>query len=317
MNTSSVKPKVIAVVGPTSSGKSSLAVEIATQHEGEVISVDSRQVYCGLDLSSGKITKEEMGGVPHHLLDIADPQETLTVAEFKVLAEYAIQGILTRGKLPILCGGTGFYMDAVLYDISMPEVPPNEQLRKVLETKSIPELLEELETKDPDRASTVDRHNKPRLIRALEIVDTLGRVPPQTSESPYDALIIGLRLDPDELKQRIHSRLLERVESGMIEEIKHVHDNGVPWERFEQLGLEFRYIARYLQGQLSKEEALLELEQEHYKYARRQMTWFKRNKDIKWFDPKDREGISEEIKGFLYRAHPHTKFRFGKVPENL
>lgn len=292
-------PKIVAVVGPTASGKSNLAVEIALAFNGEVISADSRQVYRGLDIGSGKITEEEMRSVPHYLLDVADPKEVFTAAEFVEQAQEAATDILKRSKLPIVAGGTGFYLSALLGEVSLPEVEPNQELREKLEKLSTKELLDKLGALDPARAETIDRNNKPRLIRAIEIAEKLGEVPKIKADLPYNVLKIGIDLPDDILKDKIHRRLLSRVDEGMLEEAKRLHEEGVPWGRMEALGLEYRYMARYLQGLISKEEMLTELEQKIWHYAKRQRTWFKRDKKIKWFSPEDTEKVLKEVKTFL------------------
>lgn len=289
--------KIITVIGPTSSGKSDLAVHIAKKFNGEVISADSRQVYRGLDIGSGKIMKEEMEGIPHHLLDVEDPKNVFTVANFKELAEQKIEEIVNRGKVPIIAGGTGFYIDALIHNMSIPEVPPNEKLRENLEKKSIEELLEELEEKDPDRAETVDRSNKPRLIRALEIVEVLGKVPQLKTNKKYDVLQIGIKTDA--LREKIHNRLLRRIDEGMIEEIENLHKSGLTYERMEQLGLEYRYVSRFLQGKITKDEMIEELEIKIAQFAKRQKTWFKRDESIKWFYFEETKSVDQEINKFL------------------
>lgn len=289
--------KIITVVGPTSSGKSDLAVHIAKKFNGEVISADSRQVYRGLNIGSGKITKEEMEGIPHHLLDVEDPKNVFTVANFKKLAEIAIEEISARGKIPIIAGGTGFYVDALVNNMSIPDVPPNEKLRKKLEKKSIEKLLKKLEKKDPERAQTVDRDNKVRLIRALEIVDALGKVPTLETSKKYDVLQIGIKTD--DIRGKIHPRLLKRIDEGMIEEVERLHREGLSYERMEQLGLEYRYVARFLQGKLAKEEMVEELETKIVQFSKRQKTWFKRDKSIKWFYFEETEKIDSLIRSFI------------------
>lgn len=281
------KPRVIAIVGPTSSGKSDLAVLLAQKIEGEVISADSRQVYKGLDIATGKITKREMKGVRHHLLDVANPKKTYSVADFKKDAMIAIDNITSRGKIPIVCGGTGFYIDALLLGQEFPEVLPNKELRKKLEKESIETLYKKLTKLDPHRAQEIDRHNRVRLIRAIEIAKTLGNVPKQKHAVPYDVTWIGIKPNPEELKKRIHNRLMARMKKGMVAEAKRLHENGLSYKRMRELGLEYKYLADYLQNKISKEEMLLQLEIAIIQYAKRQMTWFKRNKEIKWVEPKD------------------------------
>lgn len=285
------KPGVICIVGPTASGKSTLGVLVAQTVHGEVISGDSRQVYRGLDIGSGKITPEEMRGVPHHLLDVADPKSVFTASDFAHEGGDALRAILAQNHTPVIVGGTGFYIDALVGGISLPKVPPNEALRHELEKKTLEELQANLKEVDPDRFLTVDTKNPRRLIRALEIAHALGKNPPPAPVSPYNILWIGLALSTDELTERIHARLKERINAGMIDEAKRLHNEGLSFERMEQLGLEYRYLARFLSGQLTKEQMMEELEKEIVQYAKRQMTWFKKNKDIQWFHPSEQEKI--------------------------
>lgn len=299
------KTKVIAVVGPTASGKTDLAVEIARRFNGEVISTDSRQVYTGLDIGTGKVTKREMRGVPHHLLDVMNPKRTMSVVQFERLATCAIRDILKRGKIPILCGGTGLYTDAVLTDASFPAVPPNPSLRRTLAKLSTEELFKKLNALDPERAENIDAKNPHRLIRAIEIATILGSVPVRTAiNQRYDTLTIGLTLPREELGERIHTRLLARMRRGMVAEVQRLHAEGLSWKRMEALGLEYRFLAQFLQGKTSKIEMLQGLEIASKNYAKRQMVWFKRNKDIHWFSPTDlgdRKKITTLVESFLQK----------------
>lgn len=272
------KPIVYVVCGPTATGKSDLAVEIALKKNGEVISADSRQVYIGLDIGSGKITKEEMRGVPHHLLDVANPKNVYTVSDFKSDAEKAIEDIIIRGKTPIICGGTGFYIDTLIYNTPLPEVPPNKELRESLEKMSLEELQQKLKSLDPERFESVDTKNKVRIIRALEIIDHLGKVPTAKRSLRKDWNIKFKYIDrKDEvLKDRIYKRLISRINSGMIEEVENIHEQGVSWERLEDLGLEYKYVAMFLQKKISKEDMVSNLNSQIWKYAKRQRTWFKK-----------------------------------------
>jgi len=301
------KQKIIAILGPTSSGKSSLAVHLARKFNGEIVSADSRQVYEGLDIGSGKITKKEMRGVPHHLLDVASPRGVFTVAKFKKKAERAINDILKRGKLPILCGGTGFYIQAVVDDIMIPEVPPNKKLREQLEKKTAAELFKILKKLDARRAMEIDKHNPRRLIRAIEIVKSIGFVPRSSrtdierldTESKYDTLQIGIKTSDKELKEKIRKRLLARISAGMIDEARNLHKSGLSWKRMRELGLEYRFLALHLTGELSKKDMVEELNCAIWKYARRQKTWFRKNKKIKWFNNIDKKIIEKAVKEFL------------------
>lgn len=293
------KPKVIAVVGPTASGKTALSITLAKAFNGEVISADSRQVYRRLNLGTGKVTLEEMDGVPHHLLDVADPQERFSVAEFQKLGKAAIEDILSRGRIPIVCGGTGLYVNTLLSGAKLPEVPPNKELRDTLEKLPTEELFKKLQEFDPERAEEIDRHNLVRLVRAIEIAEALGKVPRVKTSKDYKVLTIGL-LPPDEiLKEKIARRIKERLEQGMIAEAERLHNEGLSYERMEELGLEYRYMARLLQHSLTREEFEAQLENEIWQYAKRQKTWFKRDKEMRWFETGSDSRIFEVIKSFL------------------
>ncbi|MBI1975330.1 MAG: tRNA (adenosine(37)-N6)-dimethylallyltransferase MiaA [Parcubacteria group bacterium] len=276
------QPKLIVIVGPTASGKSSLSVALAKKFNGEIVSADSRQVYRDFDIGSGKITAKEMQGIPHHLIDVANPKRTFTVKQYVQLAEKAVADILGRGKTPIICGGTGFYIQALVDGITIPEVPPNLALRSRLAKKSAEALFELLKERNPERAATIERYNKRRLIRALEIVSALGKVPKLRASPKYNALFIGIKKSPEELKRLIKKRLLARLSRGMVAEVRHLHRNGLSWKRLESLGLEYRSVAQYLQGKLPYDEMVSHLERAIWHYAKRQLTWFKRDARIYW-----------------------------------
>lgn len=269
-------PKIIVVCGPTATGKSDKAVSLALENNGEIISVDSRQVYKGLTIGSGKITKKEMRGVPHYMLDVASPKRTYSVAQFQKKATIYIKNILKRDKTPIICGGTGFYIDALLYGSEFPKVKANPQLRKELNKKTSQELFAILKKKDSQRAKTIDPHNKVRLIRALEIIESLGKVPVAKKNTKYNIEWIYLDFPDEILKKRIHVRLLKRIKQGMIHEAKKLHSQGLSFSRMEKLGLEYKYLALLLQKKISKKEFLEQLESAIWHYAKRQRTWFKK-----------------------------------------
>lgn len=288
---------ILVIVGPTASGKSELAVHLAQAFNGEVISADSRQVYKGLDIGTGKITKPEMRGVPHHLLDIADPKKQFSASDFLKKATEALSDIHSRKRLPIIAGGTGFYIDSLTGIASLPEVPPNPKLRARLSRKTADELFVELKKKDPRRAKTIDQHNKVRLIRALEIVDALGKVP-ETKIKNHESRFIFVGLNPDNLDHRIGKRLKKRL-PGIIQEAKKlIKLRKLTYKRMDELGLEYRYIALYLQGKLDKKEMQEKLFTEIRRYAKRQMTWFKRNKNIKWFKTEENKIIERYLRKF-------------------
>lgn len=290
--------RIIAIVGPTASGKSDLAVRLAKKFGGEVISADSRQVYKGLDIGTGKVTKKEMSGIPHYLLDVVSPKKQYSVAEYQRDANRAIADIVRRGKLPIICGGTGFYIDALVYDSVLPDVLPNKVLRKELEDETIESLYDILKQKDPNRAASIDAKNPRRLVRAIEIVDALGSVPMRVNNPSFTTLFIGIKVPPEILKARIHTRLLNRMRMGMLAEVRALHEKGLSFKRMEELGLEYRYLSRFLRGTLTKDEMLTQLESEIIHYAKRQHTWFKRNKSIHWVEydkPENAEKLVENL----------------------
>ncbi|MCA9357803.1 tRNA (adenosine(37)-N6)-dimethylallyltransferase MiaA [Candidatus Kaiserbacteria bacterium] len=294
------KPKVIAVVGPTASGKTSLSIELAKKYNGEVISADSRQVYRGMDLGTGKVTTDEMDGVPHHLLDICDPMDVYTGADFARDGAAALQDILKRGRTPIVAGGSFFYLDLLRGKSTSAPVEPDETFRESLGNLSNATLMEMLLEKDSVRAATIDTHNRRRLIRALEIIHTLGNVPlPTETESPYEWLILGIDIEKEILHDTIYRRLISRLKSGMIVEARNLHGAGVNYQRMEDIGLEYRYLARHLQGELSESEMTEVLNTKIRQFAKRQLTWLKRDEEIEWFAPQNREAILRRVSDFL------------------
>lgn len=269
--------KIYVILGQTATGKSALAVKIAKKIGGEIISADSRQVYKNLNIGTGKITKKEMGGVPHHLLDVAIPKKKFTVAEYKKLAEAKIKEIIDKGKTPIICGGTGFYIDTVTKGTIFPEVPPNLKLRKKLVPLSAIALFSTLKRLDPTRAKNIternEQNNKVRLIRAIEIAEALGRVPKIIEAKPnFKFIKIGLYLPPDKLEKKVEKRVKNMFKTGLLSEIKKLKKAGISNKRLQEFGFEYF------------EPTLEKVIKETLKYAKRQMTWFKRDKEIKWFD---------------------------------
>jgi len=289
---------VIAVIGPTSSGKSALAIDVAKKVGGEIVSADSRQVYLGLDIGTGKVTKKEMRGVPHHLLDIASPKRQVSVEIWKRKAERVVINIHQRGKVPIVCGGTGLYIDALLRGLSIPNVPPNPKLRKTLEKEDVAVLFTMLKKLDPRRAREIDRNNPRRLIRAIEIARALGKVPKVRPRShlgkmrPYQVVWIGIDPADKVLKKRIHNRLIARIRKGMVREAENLHKKGLSYRRMRELGLEYRFLADLLEGKATKKETIEKLEKAIWQYAKRQRTWWKRYTDIHWLEnPSVREAL--------------------------
>jgi tRNA dimethylallyltransferase len=277
------KPLIYVICGPTATGKSDYAVELALRKNGEVISADSRQIYRGMDLGTGKITHEEMKSVPHHLLDIRDPNEDFSVEEFQKLCFEKIEEILARNKVPIICGGTGFFIQSVVDNIVFPVAPANPELRAELETKSLEELQGILKSIPMEDDAKVDTENKRRVIRAIELGRALGQIPAQKyGEQKYNFEMIGLDKLDAELQDRISKRLSSRLEAGMVAEVKRLHDEGVSWERLENFGLEYKYIAEFLQNKITEPEMIETLKLKIWQYAKRQRTWFRRDPRIKW-----------------------------------
>lgn len=270
------------MVGPTASGKTSLGIFLAQKVGGEIISADSRQVYKGLDIGTGKVTRAEAKGIPHHLIDVVSPKKQFTVDDFVKRAEKACSSILQKTRISILVGGTGLYVDTFVGRMSYPNVPPDTALRAQLEKKSISELLGQLEQLDPERAATVEQGNKRRIIRAIEIAKAIGKSPPPNPTLKYDVLWLGLNPGQDKLRANIHKRLKARIKLGMVAEARRLKKAGVSYKRMDKLGLEYRYLSALLQDKLSRKEFEVELERAIGNYAKRQLTWFKRNKDIHW-----------------------------------
>ena len=321
-------------MGPTASGKSGVAIQLAKKFGGEIISADSRQIYRGLDIGSGKVERDAINsqlvisaphkgsstpfmgvelpsdkpeqikltrynqkevfiseGIRHHLIDVAKPQEDFNVSHFKKLAQKKIEEILQRQKVPIICGGTAFWIDALTKNLNLPEVPPDEILREQLALETTEELFAKLEKLDPERAKNIDSQNKVRLIRAIEICKVLGKVPKinttwnmkhETKNTKYNFLEIGIEVPREILNEKIKKRLEERFSEGMLTEVDNLHKKGVSWKWMERIGLEYRWIARFLQGKFSEDEMKQKLYFDSIHYAKRQMTWLQRNPNIIW-----------------------------------
>lgn len=304
--------KIVVIVGPTASGKSALGVKIARKLNGEIISADSRQVYKGMDVGTGKVLRDKTlpvpnlkfkiknskfrnhfysSGIRHHLLDVVSPINPpnggFAVAHYKKLTEKAIEDIASRGKLPIIVGGTGLYIDAVIYDLNFPEVPPNKKLRRQLENKSAEQLFSQLQKLDPQRAKTVESKNKRRLIRAIEIAEAIGHSPVLNTKyyqlkPKYDVKWIGIKVSPEKLKKKIKSRLDKRLKQGMVGEVQKLLKQGITHKRLREFGLEYRWLSKYLKKEVDYKTMKEKLALDIFHYAKRQMTWFNRNKNIKW-----------------------------------
>ena len=275
-------PKIVAVVGTNASGKSALGVELARRFGGEIISADSRQVFRGLDLGSGKITPEETRGVPHHMIDIREPNAFFSMADFQRMSYRIIEEIRSRGHLPMIVGGTGLYVDSVADGYLLSDKEPDLAYRAELEELTTPQLYEMLVGLRPD--VQVERNNRNRVMRMLErIHDGDDAVPGK--QPRYDCLRLGVSWPRDVLAKRIDERLDMRVRQGMIDEVQRLMDEGATREFLLGLGLEYRFITQYLTGEIPDREEMLRLLAIAIKqFAKRQMTWFRRDKTIVWLD---------------------------------
>jgi tRNA dimethylallyltransferase len=270
-----MRPQLLCIVGPTASGKSARGIEEALTRGGEIISVDSRQIYRGLDIGTEKLAPEQRQGVPHHLIDIRDVTEGYSAAEFVEDAARLIDEIRARGKLPILVGGTHFYFDALLHPLPT-SARPNYALREELAGHTNDELYSTIEEKDPRRAAMLDRHNRRRLVRALEIIDAYGQVPLRdTTTSPYEVEWIIIDPPREELRPRIDARLTEAFARGLVDEVRGVADK-VSVEALNELGLEYRIVGEYLRGERGEASILPTLSAKLWQYARRQKAWLRK-----------------------------------------
>ncbi len=295
---SKILDKTIVIMGPTASGKSDLAIALAQKYDGEIISADSRQVYRGMDIGTGKVTKTEQKLARHWILDVTSPKRSYNVTHFVRDAKKAIADIRKRGKTPIICGGTGFWIQALLENNTFPAVKPNPKLRKELGALSTEKLFRQLKKKDPARAKTIDAKNKIRLIRALEICATLGTVPTLPKNYPLktrDYLVIVLNPAQETLWNNIAVRLEKRLKKGMIAEVQKLRTEGISWKKLESFGLEYKYVSLYLQKKIPRLEMKERLEFEIRHYAKRQLTWlrrFEKTTPLHWItDPKEADSL--------------------------
>ncbi|KKU27321.1 MAG: tRNA dimethylallyltransferase [Candidatus Magasanikbacteria bacterium GW2011_GWA2_46_17] len=308
--------KIIVILGPTASGKTDLGVVLAKKFGGEVVSADSRQIYRKMDIATAKplldpsfIRRENeavylVDGVPHYMLDIVDPGEGFSLAEYKRRAIECIYDILERGKLPIIVGGTGLYIWAIVDNLDIPQVAPNKKMRKGFEEKNLDELVELLKKLDPEGAKGVDLQNPRRVIRALEVVVTTGEsfVKQRKKAEPlFDALQIGIKLLKEEIFRRIDARCDEQIKKGLIAETEALVKQSYGWNLPSMSGIGYKEIGMYLRGELTLTEAIELFKRNTRNYAKRQMTWFKRDERIRWiegWDMKKTEKLVSEYLGF-------------------
>ena len=308
MSENKKKPMII-LTGPTAVGKTDLSIQLAKAIGGEIISADSMQVYRHMDIGSAKVTPEEMDGVPHHLIDVLEPEEEFNVVVFQKLAKEALTGIYERGYIPIIVGGTGFYIQALLYDIDFTENDGDTAIRRELEklaqTQGAGCLHQMLQEIDPESAAAIHQNNVKRVIRAIEFYRQTGKKislhneQEREKQSPYQFLYYVLDTDRKTLYERIDRRVDLMMEHGLVDEVKHLADMGCTRDMVSMQGLGYKEILDYLSGEITLEEAVYILKRDTRHFAKRQITWFKRERDVRWLEleqfQNDRKKVLEHI----------------------
>lgn len=295
MSSSYKMNKLVVIAGTNASGKSGLGIELAKKYNAEIISADSRQIYTGLDLGSGKVTKEEMQGIKHHLIDVAEPNEFFSLTDFQEKAYESIDGVFEKGGKPLLVGGTGLYVNSIVDGYNISKAPVDEKLRAEVASKSLDELIAILKEKYPEALEKVDLKNKRRVERSVE--RALQGNTKDTENTPrYETLVIGVTWPRDVLYERIRERLDRRLEQGMIEEVVRLREQGATDKFLYGLGLEYRYILMYLKGEFESFEAFYDkLFMEIRHLAKEQMTWFRKRKDMHWIEM-DKDPFEQAVK---------------------
>lgn len=308
MSENKKKPMII-LTGPTAVGKTDLSIQLAKAMNGEIISADSMQVYRHMDIGSAKVTPEEMDGVSHHLIDVLEPEEEFNVVVFQKLAKEALTGIYERGHIPIIVGGTGFYIQALLYDIDFTENDGDTAIRRELEklaqTQGAGCLHQMLQEIDPESAAAIHQNNVKRVIRAIEFYRQTGKKislhneQEREKQSPYQFLYYVLDTDRKTLYERIDRRVDLMMEHGLVDEVKHLADMGCTRDMVSMQGLGYKEILDYLSGEIPLEEAVYILKRDTRHFAKRQITWFKRERDVRWLEleqfQNDRKKVLEHI----------------------
>ena len=290
-----MKPKVIVIVGPTASGKSDCAIELAKRIDGEIVSADSMQIYKEMDIGTAKVTDEEMSGVKHYMINIVNPDEDFNVAMYKKMAEEALEEIASKGKMPIVVGGTGLYINTLVNGIEFSEIDKDEEYRKELEKKvsveGIDGIYEELKSVDPEAANIIDKNNVRRVIRALEIYKVTGKTKTELDkesikETKFDFLMYGIKTDREELYNRINKRIDYMMEQGLVSEVEELNKK-YKMSKTALQGLGYKEVIEYINGNCNYDEMIEKIKMETRRYAKRQITWFKRDERITWV-PKEK-----------------------------
>lgn len=301
-----MKPKVIVICGPTASGKTALSIELAKKIDGEIVSADSMQIYKDMDIGSAKPTKEEMEGIKHYLLDFVSPEERYSVADYKRDATIAINEIIEKGKTPIIVGGTGLYIDSLIYNIDYPEIEFDEEYRKSLEKRAEEEglqnLYEEAKKIDSKAMENISPNDQKRILRVLELYHQTGKtkteqeIESRKNEIPYDYHVFALNMDREKLYDRINKRVDIMIEQGLMEEVEGIIKKYRTYPTAMQ-ALGYKEIKEYIIGNITKEQAIETVKQETRRYAKRQLTWFRKNKQTIWLNALDKK--EENIKKIL------------------
>lgn len=286
------KSKLLVLIGPTAVGKTQTSIKLAKAFNGEIISGDSMQIYKHMDIGTAKIKPEEMEGIPHYLIDIKHPTESFSAAEFQALVRGKIEEITSRGKLPIIVGGTGLYIQSVLFDYQFSEAPTNDEFRSSLEVQAEKEgnlfLHDQLMKLDPESAAKIHPNNVRRVIRALEIYHCTGKTmsewqETQVREPLYDAAVVGLTMEREKLYERINKRVDLMIQEGLITEVEQLFQQGIRnCQSIQAIG--YKELYEYIDGEVSLDAAVENLKQNSRRYAKRQLTWFRNKMDVKWFD---------------------------------
>jgi len=301
------KEKLLCIIGPTAVGKTKLSIDLAKQFHGEIISGDSMQIYRGLDIGTAKISKEEMKGIPHHLIDIKNPDESFSVYDFQQLVRKKISAITDRNHLPMVVGGTGLYIQAVIYDYQFSNQGKNNKIRSLLEERvkleGIERLYQYLSKVDPETARQIHPNNERRVIRALEVYFSTGQTMAELKAKQqytllYDVAIVGLTMNRDILYKRINERVDQMIENGLINEAKALYDQGFKNVQATQ-AIGYKELFAYFDGKITLEEAVDQLKQNTRHFAKRQLTWFRNKMDVEWFDITNLKEYEKIYKKFL------------------